>query len=347
MSIKVLLVEDSEIESEAVFRLLGDDGYAMTHAATGDEARALLDDPFDIVLLDYRLPDVEEVELLEEMVNHDLPVIILTVEENPQTIINTMQAGALDYLLKREMSTERLRHSINNSLERACLLRETAEQQRTLAKQNVEIRQLVVALTLAEQREQQRIARILHDEVQQILHGLQMRVMLLQGEHDDENLVEMNQLISEALTATRTLAVELSPPVLHSDGLVEALRWLVAHMHERYRLEVELKTVDLSGELHDDIQRLVFRLVRELLFNVVKHANVKEAAVTLAEHENALEIRVEDGGEGFDTDILDTPLVSRLGITGYGRRLRLVGGTFNLESTLGEGTRATLSVPLI
>ena len=98
--IQLLLVEDDEIDREAVRRLLGA-GYAVKDVATGKEAlEVIANSPPDAVLLDFRLPDMEGIDLVPACVQSYVPVILLTGEDSPEVIVEAMQKGAQDYLVK-------------------------------------------------------------------------------------------------------------------------------------------------------------------------------------------------------------------------------------------------------
>lgn len=353
MSIEILLVEDNEVDRESIRRMLGDE-YVVTEAETGNEARHILASrTFDLALLDYRLPDVDGKELVAEVMAYDIPIIMLTIEDSPRIIIKTLRAGAHDYILKHTYSQQRIQQSIDNAIEHRRLQRETAEQQRQLVIQNEQIRQLAADLTLAEQRERRRIALILHDNVQQMLHSIQMHVVIMRGELKrlgvdvvEASIVEMESLLQETLEATRSLNVELSPPLLQGQSLPHALQWLAINMRERHDLRVTLATEEPLPIVDEDLSVLVFQLVRELLFNVVKHANVKTATVELYDLDEMLQICVKDEGVGFDVGVLDQLVDKHIGLRDLTRRVALIGGRFEIQSSIGEGTEVTLYIPV-
>ncbi|HRW07673.1 MAG TPA: response regulator [Caldilineaceae bacterium] len=364
--IQILLIEDDEIDRTLVQRLLGPT-YTVREAATGKAGRALLDAPekcCDLILLDYRLPDTDSFELLRYAVKGEIPVIVLTGEERPDVIVEAMQEGALDYLLKGQLTKDGLQRAIANGLEKAELRRSIAAQQQqialqaqALAEQNRQIRALASAVTLAEQRERKRVAQILHDHVQQLLYGVQMRLQLLVSDLADEtsevvvrNLGESTRLLDDAIGAARSLSVDLSPPVLHDEGIDVALQWLAVHMERVHGLVIHL---DIENGYNypvanEDIYVLIFQLVRELLFNVVKHANVKEAHLRLCSEDDRHKIIVEDEGVGFKADEIVQPKWSPeqgYGLYSVRERLALFGGELKVQSHPGNGARVTIVLP--
>jgi PAS domain S-box-containing protein len=155
-----------------------------------------------------------------------------------------------------------------------------------------EVRSLVTQLTMSEQAERRRISQILHDDLQQRLYSLNFYLTNLRHALDARNradilqmLAEINEIVDGSIRATRSLSVDLSPPVLHREGLIEAIHWLATQMAQQHGLTVSVQAVDAFTLPDEDLRVLLFQIVRELLFNIVKHAGVKTAQVTLA-HEN-------------------------------------------------------------
>lgn len=211
------------------------------------------------------------------------------------------------------------------------------------------------ALTVAEQRERERISQVLHDDLQQLLHAAQMRVRMLASELDRaqaneevrQNVQELTWLTDQALTITRSLTVELSPPVLADEGIADALAWLAGHMERTYGLRVDV-TVEGNVRLaNDDLRELTFQMVRELLFNVVKHADVDAAHLKLQRQGARCIIKVEDAGKGFDASILcdRNANAAGYGLSSIRERLQLFDGRFSIDTAPGAGVRVTLSVP--
>jgi signal transduction histidine kinase len=157
---------------------------------------------------------------------------------------------------------------------------------------------------------------------------------------------EIDRFVHKAIDITRNLTVEINPPVLKHEGLTEALRWLRSHMKKSFDLDVEIK-----GECairDEDTRALLFQLVRELLFNIVKHAGVSKAQVEIGEQNGQCVVRVTDEGKGFDPQ----PLTSkdqahrRLGLTSASERVELFGGRLEIDSAPGRGASVTILVPV-
>jgi PAS domain S-box-containing protein len=228
-------------------------------------------------------------------------------------------------------------------------LRSRAEQ--TLRERSEQIRLLSSELTMAEQRERQRLAQTLHDGLQQILVVIKFRLALMQQQSSakkNQHLVtEMTELIDEAIDASRSLTVELSPPVLHERGLVPALEWLGRWMLNKHGLSLDLKADAHAEPPDEDAKVLLFQTTRELLFNVVKHAGVKRACVRLTRLEGRISIIVEDEGDGFDPDQLRAMGGGGggFGLFSIGERVYFLGGKLVIDSAPGKGSRISVVLP--
>ena len=207
-------------------------------------------------------------------------------------------------------------------------------------------------LTLAEQRERKRISRLLHDHLQQILAAAKVeisRAAAVAPHSMHEHLNETANLLAASLDISRSLSAELYPPALMVSGLKGGLEWLACWMHEKHRLRVSLKIRDPSPAIPCGHELILFDAVRELLFNVVKHAAVGSARVELRyTKQRQLKIEVSDCGLGFDPDVAlrkgGTGL--SLGLCAIRERVLSLGGSFVVHSTLGQGSCFTIIAPL-
>ncbi|GAB5536913.1 MAG: hypothetical protein Rubg2KO_31620 [Rubricoccaceae bacterium] len=353
--LRLLLVDDDEVDRAGVRRRLRPK-HDVCEATTAADARARLDDAeADLVLLDYRLPDVDGTELIPWFTERGLPVIMLTGVDDAEAAVDAMRGGASDYLIKGHLDADTLERAIQKTWETATLRRAVAEQQGQLAEQataleaqNQEIRELATALTLAEQAERSRVATLLHNDIQQLLFGAQLTVQsLLSTSSADlpEAIEQAHHAIDLCLQATRKLTLDLTPPVLDDEDYSVALQWLASHIRETYGLQVEVTTHGTRPTIRQrEVRVLVTELVRELLFNTVKHAETDRALVRLSiEETGEMVVEVEDEGRGFEPSKV-------IGSGGFGLnsirgRIGLVGGQFDLDSRPGAGTRARLRIP--
>ncbi len=271
-------------------------------------------------------------------------VSVIVTARRRRHILEKMNLQLQDEIVHARRAEEALReardHLEQKVHDRTAELTERANQLRILAGE----------LTLTEQRERRRLAALLHDHLQQLLVGAKFRITVL-GRSIAPNMRqaadEIEQLLNESIEASRSLTAELSPPILHEGGLSPGLQWLARWMQEKHGLAVTLSS-DESIAPAEDVSVLLFEAVRELLFNVVKHAGVQSAMVTLRRiRGNFLEIAVSDRGAGFDPESLK--IARRLG--GFGlfsirERLGLIGGGLEIESRPGAGARLALIAPI-
>lgn len=158
----------------------------------------------------------------------------------------------------------------------------------------------------------------------------------------------MKEGLAQAIETTRHLSVDLSPPILQNEGLTEAINWLSRQMDQQYGLAVALEAEGSFPVPDRDRRVLLFQMVRELLFNVVKHAGVLQVAVTLQQEGEAYRIEISDEGAGFDPEKLLAAgkSLNNQGIANVGYQLRLIGGQFEIESAPGQGTQMTIIAPV-
>lgn len=223
--------------------------------------------------------------------------------------------------------------------------------EQALRNRSDQLRQLASELTLAEQHERRRMAKVLHDDLQQLLVGARFQLSPLQRSKDPDvqNAVRtVNELLSKSVEISRTLTSELSPPILYEGGLIPALEWLSRWMQEKHGLQIQLDfSRSETNSDPDDIKVLLFEAVRELLLNVVKHAGVSKAFVSLQDSPGQIQVTVRDDGRGFDpTDVTRRGFSGGHGIFGIRERIESFGGSLQIQSRIGNGSSFLLSVPV-
>jgi len=228
-----------------------------------------------------------------------------------------------------------------------------AELEVRVADRTARLRALAAELTQSEERERRRIAQILHDNLQQLLVGARLRLEAARGRAESKPIADALQriegLITEAGDVARDLSHELSPTVLHEHGLVPGLQWLSLWMREKHGLIVRVVADAAAGALDADVKVLLYQSVRELLFNVVKHAGVGRASVRIGPaHGGWIEVLVSDRGRGLDPAQTTAGRNADVGFGLFGIRERMasVGGRMEIESKPGRGCRFRLIAPL-
>jgi two-component system CheB/CheR fusion protein len=203
---------------------------------------------------------------------------------------------------------------------------------------------------LTEERERRRIAIELHDWIVQDLALAQIKLAPLRSELTGDARAAVDgavELVEKAIDDSRTLVFELSPPVLYDLGLDKALEWLATDVEKRHGVKIEIADDDADKPLADAAKAIVFRSVRELVMNVLKHAQAPAAKVSLRRIDHQLQIDVEDRGVGFDPEALgERPADRGFGLLSVREQVARLGGTLTVASAPERGTLVTLRVPL-
>jgi PAS domain S-box-containing protein len=215
------------------------------------------------------------------------------------------------------------------------------------------LRALASELNLAEQRERKRLAAELHDHLQQMLVLGKLKLgqgkRLARANRSSEAVItEVDEVLTEALTYTRTLVAELSPPVLRDHGLPAGLKWLGEYM-KKHDMAVTVTVSDEEGlTLPEDQTVLLFQSVRELLMNSWKHAGTGQATVRMERQAGTLRIEVRDEGKGIDHAHAEgsPDRFAKYGLFSIRERMKALGGSFLIESAPGRGTTGILTLPL-
>lgn len=225
---------------------------------------------------------------------------------------------------------------------------EQRQAEEDLLRYQEQLRSLASKLSTTEERERQRIAGDLHDQIGQALAIAVMKLGVLRDSAPDRGLDDVAQLIEGALQATRSLTTELSPPVLHELGFGAALEWLAEEAQERDGLRVEVEDDGQSGPLNGKIGITLFKAVRELLVNVARHSRAKNVKVSVRRHGGEVRIAVRDDGVGFDPSEhhLKAVVEGGFGLFNIREQLSHLGGRLAIVSQPGRATTVSLSVPL-
>jgi PAS domain S-box-containing protein len=206
------------------------------------------------------------------------------------------------------------------------------------------LRAAAVATSFAEERERRALASDLHDDAGQMLTLASLKLRALAdtlGDRSADQIRALVELLAETRRRVSTLSFELSPPLLHDVGLLAAAEWLAENKQRRYGLVVHVA----KGEelVLDEATRVtLFRALRELLINVAKHAGVGEAHVRIWRQGDVARVSVEDAGAGFDPEARH----EGFGLLALRDRVGQMGGSVEIESAAGSGTRIAVSVPI-
>jgi signal transduction histidine kinase len=205
-----------------------------------------------------------------------------------------------------------------------------------------------------QEEERRRIARELHDGIGQIFTALALGLSGVEETMPRDPALARKQignlkdLAVRAISELRQLVADLRPAQLDDLGLVPALYWLADEWRDRLHQDVRVQLTGQRHRLSPEIETVLFRITQEALTNVAKHANAQHTSIKLAFCEGQVELVIEDNGIGMTPEQMNRRQVRHQGwgLAGIQERAALVGGTFDIDSAPGQGTRLTVHIPL-
>ncbi|RPI20396.1 MAG: hypothetical protein EHM61_27120 [Acidobacteria bacterium] len=222
---------------------------------------------------------------------------------------------------------------------------ELEETKQHLATRAGELRRTTLQLATAEQRERDRLARVLHDDLQQLLLASLWHLQTVRNRVPPETELETEishalQLLRQSIEITRSLSKELSPPVLEA-GLFAAIGWLVQYFQDAYSFDVSVEAEGSFLMVPDEIRDFAFQSIRELLINSVKHSKARHADLQITNTPTGLEITISDRGRGFNPAGID----QGFGLPQISSRVTRLGGDLKVKSRPGRGATFRLTIP--
>jgi signal transduction histidine kinase len=226
---------------------------------------------------------------------------------------------------------------------------ELVDLNRRLREKQDRLQQYARQLVGAEERARRATAVDLHDGIGQQLVGLSMTLDAAASRSPPEVrllLGEATHTLREVQSITQRVIADLSPPGLYELGLEPALKWLSIYMRGKDELQVELHVAPDAAAYNLELRVLVFKLIRELLRNVVKHSGVKAATVTVTQTADELCVVVQDRGVGFEWQLsLFEPRTEGFGLWSVADRVRALAGELTVDTAPGRGCRVSVVFP--
>ncbi|MCH9021253.1 MAG: PAS domain-containing protein [Planctomycetes bacterium] len=213
------------------------------------------------------------------------------------------------------------------------------------------LRALTSELSLSEERQRRKFATQLHDHIGQLLAVSKMKLAALRQNLQSIEIAELDEIhdfLDQAIEYTRSVTVELSPPVLYEFGLDAAIEELLENTQKTHHIQVHFDHDELEKPLDPDAKIVLFQAVRELLHNVVKHAHAKQINASSKIVHDHIEITVQDDGVGFDPDHLHSPdnHNKAFGLFNIRERIDMLDGSILIDTQPGQGTHVRLQTPL-
>ena len=368
--------EEALIESEEKFRLLVEQSPLSVQVFDLDGRIVQVNEAWKVLwgISEEQLPEVfEKYNILEDEEVRELGVLPLiekafkgegvtlpVIDYDASTTLESLEIrgaeGKRRWVRIQFYPIKNTRGEVVNvvSIEEDITTRIQAEQE--ILQYQDRLKALASQLTIAEEKERRTIAADLHDHVG---HSLALARMQLNGILESDSDLERNILVKDisnimlqALQDTRSLIFELSSPSMNEIGLGAAIsEWLEEQIEKRHGLKTEFSdTIEKAHRkaLDENVRALLFRNVRELLTNVVKHARAKKVSVSLKENANSVTVVIEDDGMGFDPEAVKTRNGKQggFGLFSIHERMSNLGGTFDIQSAPGKGCRVVLTMPV-
>jgi len=209
---------------------------------------------------------------------------------------------------------------------------------------------LALELSIAEERERSKIAEDIHDHIGQMLAMSKVKLQELSKSSvniDTAKLYEIEELIQQAISYSRSMMFEISPNALLELGFGEAVEWLIEHMHNKYQLDIQYSLSEQAGPMDSNVSIVLFKAVRELLINIVKHAHTDKAYVSVENSGDGFRIIVRDEGAGFNISKMHPAGDDKMkfGLFNLQQRIINAGGSIDINSSEGRGTRVLINLP--
>ncbi len=207
------------------------------------------------------------------------------------------------------------------------------------------------AILEAEEKERRRIAQDLHDGVGQLLSAAKLNLSNLDSkittQTEEQKLAIQNalSLVDDSVKEVRAVSHNMMPNTLIKLGLASAVREFITKLGKAPTLKVDLEIVGLDTRLDNQVETVLYRVIQEIVNNIIKHAKASQISMQLIRHETELNIMIEDNGVGFDTNQLDD--FEGIGLKGIKTRIEFLNGSVHFDSSIGRGTTVIIDIPLV
>ncbi|MCC6797299.1 MAG: response regulator [Candidatus Hydrogenedentes bacterium] len=288
-----------------------------------------------------------EIEVLFQRADgSELPTLLtLSPLRNPDALCLIFIDLSLQKKREHERVTLQWERNAREDAERTAAMLEAtrAELEQRVAERTDALRKLALELTKTEQRERTRLAEILHNDVQQLLIALKTQATL--AKKQPARMDQILPLIDQVIVACRELTLGLCTPLLHRSDLKTTIESYANQLQAHHGLATTLLAEDELPDLPEASRMILFEAARELLFNVIKHAESKSADVVLGVEAGNVYVEVRDQGLGCDPAKLLCDTSNSFGLFSIRDRLTAVGGRMSASSQVGEGTVIRITVP--
>jgi len=201
------------------------------------------------------------------------------------------------------------------------------------------------AMIAGQEKERQRIANDLHDDLGSLMANVKLHFDALKDNPSPELYSKANTLIETAYHKIRGMAHAKNSGVMANKGLLKAIHEIANSNSIANKLNIEVVDYGLEQQLENSLELTIFRIIQELIANIIKHADATEATIHITNHEDTINVMVEDNGKGFDTKTISKH--QGMGIHSIDKRIENLGGTVTIESEINKGTTVIIDIPTL
>lgn len=201
------------------------------------------------------------------------------------------------------------------------------------------------AMIAGQEKERQRIANDLHDDLGGLMANVKLHFNVLKDKQTPELFDKTTNLLEEAYQKIRSIAHTKNSGVIAKQGLLKAVQNMADNISDSNKMVVDVIDHGLENRLENSLELTIFRIIQELIANVIKHAEATEATIHLTNHEDSLNIMVEDNGKGFNPSQITTKNKG-MGISSIDKRVEHLNGNMTIESEINKGTTIIIDIPI-
>ncbi|EDP94364.1 sensor histidine kinase [Kordia algicida OT-1] len=202
------------------------------------------------------------------------------------------------------------------------------------------------AMIEGQEKERKRIAEDLHDDLGALMATINLHLENIGSKNSPNALNKTKTLLGEAYEKIRNISHIKNAGVIANQGLLVAINNMTSKIKSANKLDIEVIAHGLENRLENSLELSLFRMIQELIANIIKHAEATKATIQLTQYEKNLNIIVEDNGKGFDTTIIKEVKETGIGLENIKKRIIHLEGTFAIDSTIGKGTTILIDIPL-
>ena len=349
----ILIIDDDQQMRYVLYHMVKNAGYNCLVASNGVDAMEFIkNNPVDLVVTDIIMPEMDGIDILETIKrNYDTNVILITAYTRDYPTYELIDKGADDFIQKPITGSELIMR-IRRVLKTRRLLAEQKRIEKKLRIAQERFRAVAAKVNEVEDDLKKTLAMELHDRIGQNLTALNLNLNVLKNAIPTEEQEKHRKifddsmdLIRETAEHTRDIMARLRPMGLDDYGLEGAVNWYAKRFSDRSRIKVEIDMKQYQNRLPVQLELLMFRVIKETLTNIAKHANATDVLVSVWEEGDRVYVAISDNGKGFDLKSLRLPKnYGGWGLVTMRERLRLHNGTFKLVSAPGEGTTLTVGI---